>query len=99
MYPQKVQIELAARVRQARLFENWTQQELAERADVALPTLKRFEKTGEISLQRLIRIASVLGCLDSFDHLFPQKEVQGLRDYEEKRMRQRARKKVRTRSV
>lgn len=64
--PAEVARGLADRVRARRLHRGWTQEELAERAGVALPTLKLFEQTGKISLDRLLRIASVLGALDDF---------------------------------
>lgn len=57
---------MADRVRDRRLARGWTQAELAERAGLALPTLKLFERTGHISLDRLLRIASALGALDDF---------------------------------
>jgi hypothetical protein len=42
---------------------------LAERAGVALPTLRRFEQAGEISLKHLMRILHALGRLDEMDEL------------------------------
>jgi transcriptional regulator with XRE-family HTH domain len=68
--PAEVARGLADRVRGRRLHRGWTQEELAERAGVALPTLKLFERTGKISLDRLLRIASVLGALDDFQKTF-----------------------------
>lgn len=64
--PAEVALELADRVRDRRLARGWTQAELAERAGLALPTLKRFERTGQISLDRLLRVASALGALEDF---------------------------------
>jgi hypothetical protein len=40
---------------------------LAARAGVALPTLRRFEQTGEASLKHLMRICHALGRIDEFD--------------------------------
>lgn len=68
--PAEVARGLADRVRGRRLHRGWTQEELAERAGVALPTLKLFERSGKISLDRLLRIASVLGALDDFQKPF-----------------------------
>ncbi|BCU77889.1 helix-turn-helix transcriptional regulator [Luteolibacter sp. LG18] len=52
---------LGGRLRDHRLARGWTQAELAERAGVALSTLKLLEAKGHGSLQRLARVAVVLG--------------------------------------
>ena len=64
--PAQVAIEIADRVRDRRLARGWTQAELAERAGLALPTLKLFERTGQVSLDRLLRIAAAFGALEDF---------------------------------
>jgi HTH-type transcriptional regulator/antitoxin HipB len=60
---------LADRVRDARVEMGWKQTTLAERAGVTLPTLRRFEQTGEISLKYLMRLCYALGRLDEFETL------------------------------
>jgi transcriptional regulator with XRE-family HTH domain len=52
---------LADAVRQARLGQNMTQAMLAEYIGVSLPTYKKFEKTGEISLMKFLHVLRVLG--------------------------------------
>ena len=74
--------ELAERVRRFRIELGWTQAELARRAGVALPTLRLFERTGKISLMRLIRIASVLRALDAFERLFERPPATSLEEIE-----------------
>lgn len=54
-----------------RLALNITQADLARRAAVPLPTLKRFEQSGEVALATLLRIAGALDALDGFGALFP----------------------------
>lgn len=49
------------RVREHRLQRGWSQAELAQRAGVKLPTYVLFERTGRVSLLRLIAILDVLG--------------------------------------
>ena len=66
---QEVQKEIAFRFKQKRLDKNLTQEGLSERSGVSLGTLKRFENTGEISLQSLLKIALILNVLDEFDNL------------------------------
>lgn len=92
--PGEVMRDLAARVRALRLARNITQQMLAERVDVAIGTVKRFEKTGEIQLRHLLRIALVLGCMEDFESLFfrPEKPDSLFR-LDEPKIRKRARRK------
>ena len=45
---------------------------MAERAGIKLSTYRVFERTGEVSLKRLLNVALVLDTLDSFDQVFPQ---------------------------
>lgn len=68
--PQEVAMQLAARAKAKRLALNFSQETLAERAGVSLGTLKKFERTGKISLESLLKIALVLEALDAFDHTF-----------------------------
>lgn len=57
---------LADRVREVRVGLGWKQTTLASRAGVALPSLRRFEQRGEVSLKHLMRICHALGRLDEF---------------------------------
>ena len=61
---------MAERARALRLDENLTQDGLAARAGVSLGSLKRFERTGQISLESMVRIALALGAADAFEQLF-----------------------------
>lgn len=76
--PAEIALELAGRVRARRLEANLAQEGLAARAGVSLGSLKRFERTGEISLERLIRIALALDASAGFEQLFAPKEPRTL---------------------
>jgi len=52
--------ELAARLRNRRLAQNLTLEGLARRSGVALGTLKKFERTGQIALVSFIRLVITL---------------------------------------
>lgn len=67
--------ELGQRARTLRLAQNLTQSGVAARAGISLGTLKRFERTGEIQLNYLLRIALVLGRLEEFNALLCPQEV------------------------
>jgi len=68
-------ISLAARAKARRLACDLTQVELARRAQVSLGSLKRFEQTGAVALDSMLRIAAQLECLDEFSGLFSTREV------------------------
>jgi transcriptional regulator with XRE-family HTH domain len=68
--PREVAVAIADRVRQQRLLQNWTQEELADRAGISVATYRRFEQNGTISLERLLLIASALHLMAEFDQLF-----------------------------
>ncbi len=76
--PQEVQQALAERARNERLRQNWTQDDLAHRAGVSLGSLKRFERTGQVSLQSLLKIAMALDALSAFETLFGAPEFASL---------------------
>lgn len=67
--PQEIQAELADRFKARRLAMNLTQEGLATRAGVSWGSLKRFERTGLIALNSLLKLAHVLDCLGDFDRL------------------------------
>ena len=73
---------IAGRVKALRLERAWTQRELAERAELAVETFRLFERTGRISLARLLRLAMVLDALDGIDQLFRPTSVRSLADLE-----------------
>jgi transcriptional regulator with XRE-family HTH domain len=75
-------LNLAARAKARRLAENLTRETLAERSSVPAPTIKRFETTGNASIEAIIRIAFALGCLNSFEGLFPEKPILTNQDLE-----------------
>ena len=68
--PASAQRLLADRVREIRVGLGLKQSTIATRAGVALPTLRRFEQTGEVSLKYLTRICHALGRIDEFEKIF-----------------------------
>lgn len=71
--PDEVNKDIASRMSKRRKEKKITQVQLAKNSDVSLGSIKRFERTGEISLSSLIKIAFALGCEDDFDGLFAKK--------------------------
>jgi len=60
---------LKSKFRQFRKALGYTQPELSSRSGVSLGSLKRFESSGQISLESLLRLAFVLECLGDFTSL------------------------------
>ena len=92
--PIDVMQKTAQRAKVLRLAQNITQQELADRVGIAIGTVKRFEKSGEIQFNHLLRIALVLGRLEDFSSIFAVDDVPAsLYNFKVEKVRQRARKK------
>jgi transcriptional regulator with XRE-family HTH domain len=68
--PPEICEAMASRLRETRLLANLSQKGLAERAGVSLGTLKRFEHTGQASLEAVVRLAVALGVEDQFENVF-----------------------------
>lgn len=71
---------VSTRFRNARKTVKMSQATLAERSGVSLGSIKRFERTGEISLSSLLKLALVLGYESDFNNLFTRKNYQSIFD-------------------
>lgn len=78
--PSEVNKDIASRMSARRKEKKITQIQLAECSDVSLGSIKRFERTGEISLSSLIKIAFALGYEDDFDVLFAKKAYSSIEE-------------------
>ena len=63
--PSKAQKKLAANARLKRLNMDLTQEGVAARSGVPLPTLRKFEQKGIISLESFLKLQMVLGGLEN----------------------------------
>lgn len=81
---------VADRVRTLRLRRAWTQQELADRAGMSLSSYRRFERSGRIAFQSLVRVAMALDAIDGIAALFPD-EPESLEELVTPPLRQRGR--------
>lgn len=68
--PSEVSKNLAKRHKLLRKKLRLSQKEIAERSGVSLGSLKRFENTGKISLEALLKLAHLSGRLKDFDSIF-----------------------------
>lgn len=68
--PQEMLKSIADKVKAKRLAFNLSQRTLSEKAGVSYGVLKKFERTGQIALLSLLKIALVLDALSDFQQLF-----------------------------
>ncbi|HAZ06663.1 MAG TPA: XRE family transcriptional regulator [Acetobacterium sp.] len=70
--PQEINSSIAMRIRSIRKRQKLSQERLSEKSGVSLGSLKRFERSGEISLLSLTKIAIALNCEDELINLFAE---------------------------
>lgn len=70
--PLEIGILIARRIRNIRKRQKLSQERLSEKSGVSLGSLKRFERSGEISLLSLTKIAIALNCEDELINLFAE---------------------------
>ena len=68
--PEEMNLAVAQRLRGIRKRRGLTQQQLSEKSNVSLGSIKRFESTGQTSLISLTRLAVALDCADAVRRLF-----------------------------
>lgn len=72
--PSSMMETLQRKYKQKRLEFDLTQEGLADKSSVSLGSLKRFESTGKISLESLLKISMVLECLEDFQTICTAKK-------------------------
>lgn len=73
--PFEVSQILALSAREKRLSLNLSQQSLSKASGVSYSVIKKFELTGKISLESLLKLAAALGNLKDFTEIFKQNSV------------------------
>lgn len=96
--PEEVALKVGLAAKRLRLEANMTQDELALRSGIPLPTLRKFENTGLAPFLTVVRLAQVLSRDDRLEDLFAPAEVlpdsaDDLIDQESPQPRQRASRK------
>ena len=71
--PAEISSEIVRNEKKRRKGAHLSQEQLSKKSGVSLGSIKRFERTGEISLTSLIRISVALGCQEDFLGLFVKK--------------------------
>ena len=68
------QLEISQRFKTIRKNRKVSQQRLSELSGVSYASIRRFEKTGDISLASLVKLALALQLYDDLDNLFKTKK-------------------------
>ena len=83
MTPQEMAEYIAKQVQAKRLSLNLTQKTLSDHSGVSFGVLKKFERTGKISLESLLKIALSLGSLEDFQRVFNPTPLENLTSLDE----------------
>ncbi len=67
--PKEVMLILATNIKSIRRANNWSQKDLSIKSGVAYGSLRKFERTGIISLESLLKLSNALGRLSEFEHI------------------------------
>ena len=72
---------IVERVKERRKELKISQKGLSQKSGVSYASIRRFESTGEISFNSLLKIASVLNALVDFNMLFSNEIISDLKEY------------------
>lgn len=78
--PKEKQLQLADKIKKIRKSEKITQKRLAILSGVTYSSIRRFEETGEISLNGFIKILFALDLYDVFNQLLSKSIYKTLED-------------------
>ena len=73
-------LDMVNRFKARRKEMKLSQVELANESDVSYASIKRFEQSGEISLESLMKLAMAMNMLTDFDMLFKNSKVTSIKD-------------------
>jgi DNA-binding Xre family transcriptional regulator len=80
--PKAIMLEIAKREKERRLFFNYKRSTLAKKAGITEASLKRFELTGKIAFDSLLKLGFALDCLEDFLNLFPKPSAHSIKELE-----------------
>jgi len=72
--PSDIQKDLSVKHKIIRRQLGYSQSELAKRSGVSLGSVKRFENSGQISLESLLKLAQILNRLHDFESILTSAE-------------------------
>jgi len=72
--PSDMMSEISLRFKTRRKALKLTQKKLSEKSNVSLGSIKRFEQSGQIAFEFLLKLALVLECLEDFEGICGERE-------------------------
>ena len=78
--PKEIMILLSKKTRALREQEKMSQRELSERSGVAYASIRKFESTGIISLEPLLKICEALKRLTDFESILLPSDIKRKKD-------------------
>jgi transcriptional regulator with XRE-family HTH domain len=78
--PKEIMLLLSKNVIVLRKQEKMSQKELSERSGVAYASIRKFESTGIISLESLLKICEALKRLTDFESILQQNDIKRKKD-------------------
>ena len=72
--PADMMSEISLKFKTRRKALKLTQEKLSEKSNVSLGSIKRFEQSGQISFEFLLKLALVLECLKDFEGICGKRE-------------------------
>jgi len=92
--------EIAKRLTAMRLQRAWTREDLAKRSGINIYTLKHFERTGQISLERLVSLCEQLEIISDFERAFKPRARVSIDDWQlpqqQQPLRKRGKRKIKS---
>ena len=80
--PEEISQDLAKRLKALRLQKRWKRSTLAMRSNVTEASLKRFEQTGKVSLENLLKLIFALDRLDETQGLLQPAVANSIKELE-----------------
>lgn len=93
--PHEVLLQIALRAKEKRLFLNLSQKSLSDLSGVSFGVIKKFETTGKIAFESLLKLAFVLEAINEFADLFSPQSLESYASLDQllkKKTRRRGRK-------
>jgi transcriptional regulator with XRE-family HTH domain len=76
--PKETLQNIGKKLKEIRLSQNYKRQTIAIKSGVSESSLKRFESTGEISLDSLIKISTSLGITNWINSILAEEHIESL---------------------
>lgn len=80
MSHEEILLKIASNAKKRRKLYHLTQKEIADKAGVSYASYRRFEETGQISLDSFVKIALVLECEKELVELFTKRHYNSIEE-------------------